>query len=110
MTIQATVQMMDAKTTTGAATAINGFTYTKTYQVSGRTSAGSGAATVNIEGSMNDGVSWSVIGTITLALTATGGTDDASDSFTSHDRYAKIRANVTAISGTNAQVSAWVGY
>jgi hypothetical protein len=94
---------------TGPVSYISGISGTKTYQASGRTTAGAGAATIQIEGSNNAGVSWDVIGTINLVLSASGGVNDASDGFTSDDRYLRIRANVTALSGTNAQVSVRVG-
>jgi hypothetical protein len=77
----------------------------KTYQAWGVTSAGAGAATILVQGSNGEGASWDTIGTITLTL----GTTATSDSFTSTDRYARIRGNVTAISGTGASVSLTAG-
>lgn len=94
---------------TGPVSSIAGISGTKTYQASGRTTAGAGAATILIQGSNNAGVSWDLIGTIGLTLSASGGVNDASDGFTSDDRYLLVRANVSAISGTNAQVSVRVG-
>lgn len=72
----------------------------KTYQASGTTSAGAGAATIQVQGS-NDGANWDTIGTLSLTLATT----TSSDSFASMDRYDRIRGNVTAISGTDAAVS-----
>lgn len=90
---------------TGAGTAIPGQPATKTFHASGSTTAGTGAATVNVEGSMG-GTSWDVIGTIGLTL----GTTATSGGFTSIDRYRLLRGNVTAISGTNAKVSLTMGF
>lgn len=89
---------------TGAGGAVDGLNVTKTYFASGLTTAGVGAAAVAVQGSM-DGVSWDTIGTITLTL----GTTSISDSFTSHDRYRKLRGNVVSISGTGAKVSLAMG-
>lgn len=97
-------QLLNAVTATGAGTAINNPNVQKTYQAAGTTASGSGAATIKVEGS-NDGANWDTIGTITLTL----GTASTSDSFTSNDRYRKIRGNVSALSGTGASVNLSVG-
>lgn len=78
----------------------------KTYQANGTTTAGSGAATILVQGSNDNGANWDTIGTITLTL----GTTTASDSFTSNDRYTHVRGNVTALSGTGASVNLHMGY
>lgn len=93
-----------AATTTGARSArpAGG---TKSFQASGTTSAGAGAATIVIQGS-NDQTNWVTLGTITLVL----GTASTTDGFTSNDRFGYVRGNVTAISGTDATVSAYVSY
>lgn len=105
-----TIPLIKSAAAIGAGDSFEGTTKTKTYQASGRVSASTGAAVIAIQGSNNGGVSWDTIGTITLALTASGGTNDASDSFTSRDRYKAIRANVTTLSGTNAAVQVTAGY
>jgi hypothetical protein len=97
--------LLAAATTTGAGTAWQGPSGEKTYQASGTTSAGAGAATILIQGS-NDGSNWDLIGTHSLTLATT----TSSDSFLSNDRYKFVRANVTAISGTGAVVSETMGY
>lgn len=94
--------LINAQATTGAGDAIRNEPAMKTFQAWGNTSSGTGAATIQIQGSLNDGASWDTIGTITLAL----GTAVTSDSFSSDDRFGQVRANVTAISGTGANVSA----
>lgn len=102
--------MLSAVTTTGAGAGITGsppglFIPTKTYQVTGQTTASTGSAVVAIEGS-NDLANWDVIGTVTLTL----GTTTTSGSFTSADRYVQVRSNVTTLTGTGAAVSATMGY
>jgi hypothetical protein len=57
-----------------------------------------------VQGSHN-GTNWDTLGTISLTLATT----TSSDSFTSSDSYAKLRGNVTAISGTGAEVSLIAG-
>lgn len=85
---------------TGATVA--GVAAQKTYQAQVSATAGSaGAATVIIEGTNDTGssvVTWVPIGTITL----TGGSTTVSvcDGFTSSDRFANVRARVTASSGS----------
>jgi hypothetical protein len=96
--------LLDAVTATGAGSTQNNAAVRKTYQASGTTSAAAGAATIKVQGS-NNGINWDDIGTITLTLATT----TSSDSFASDDRYAYIRGNVTAISGTDATVSLTVG-
>ncbi len=92
--------LLNGKTATGAGerhTPAKGY---NTYQANGLTSAGAGAATIDIEVS-NNGVNWEVLATITLTL----GTTSTSDGFSADAPWAYIRGNVTAISGTDATVS-----
>lgn len=98
--------LINAQTATGAGGATRGEPCTKTYQAWGNTNSSTGAATILIQGTNNDGASWDLIGTITLTL----GITVTSDSFTSDDRYRQVRANVSAISGTGANVSASLAY
>lgn len=97
--------LLAAATATGAGAGKPSICDYKTYQAWGTTTAGSGAATILIQGSINGGTSWDTIATITLTLTTTA----SSDSFTSTDRYTLVRANCTAISGTGASVNAVMG-
>lgn len=62
-------------------------------------------ATVDIEVS-NDGTNFVTLGTIKLS--GTGGTPET-DGFTSDAPWAYVRGNVTAISGTGANVSLYMG-
>lgn len=100
-----TTTILNAVTATGAGSAANGVRGNKTYHASGTTSSGTGAATIQVQGS-HTGVSWDTIGTISLTL----GTTATSDGFASEDRYAMVRGNVTALSGTGAAVTLSVGY
>lgn len=97
--------LIRAATSTGAADYFRSNADLKTYQASGTTSSGTGAVQVAVQGS-NDGNSWDTIGTITLSLSTT----NASDSFTSSDRYAFVRANVLSISGTGANVTVLLSF
>jgi hypothetical protein len=100
-----TQSLLQGATTTGGGMKYPSYAGMKTYQASGTTSAGTGSAVINVEGS-NDGASWDVIGTITLTL----GTPSTSDSFSSNDRYQYVRGNVTALTGTSATVNLTQGY
>lgn len=75
-----------------------------TFQATGSTTTGSGAATIAIEVS-NDGRGWLVIGTITLTLSTTV----ATDGFAVDAQWNFVRANATAISGTGAAVTVTTG-
>jgi hypothetical protein len=99
--------LLNAVTTTGAGSSRSGRSGAKTFQAWGATTAGAGSATIAVQGSNDQGqTAWDTIGTITLTL----GTAVTSDSFTSDDRYAVLRGNVTAISGTGAAVTLTMGY
>lgn len=97
--------MLSAATGTGAGSAVTP-TYqgVKTFQAVGSTSAGAGSVSVAVQCSV-DGTNWVTLGTITLTLSSTA----SSDAFTSNDRCRQVRGNVTAISGTGAAVSLFMG-
>lgn len=88
-------RLIAGRTTTGAGDAAEIDAGSKTIQ-GVVTGTGAVSATIEIQGSVS-GTNWDVIGTLTIS-----GTDSASDSFTSQDRYRFHRANVAAISGTGA--------
>lgn len=98
-----TTQLFSSRITTGASSAIylNGVDFTA--QASGKVSATTGAATVKIQVS-NDNANWIDMGTITLTL----GTSVTSDGLAAFAKWAWVRANVTAISGTDAEVTVTV--
>ena len=77
---------------------------TITFQGVGKTSAGTGAASVNIEVS-NDGANWLNFGTIALTL----GTAATSVGLVISAPWGYIRANASSITGTNAKVNVLMG-
>lgn len=100
----AVTTLINAATTTGAGTSVNGFGGRATFQATGSTTAGTGAATVKAQGSL-DNVNWLDLGTISLTL----GTTVTNDGFATDAPWAFVRGNVTAISGTGAVVSLYRG-
>lgn len=84
------------------------FVETKTggfsVSVSGKTTSGSGAATVVIEGS-HDGITPVTLATVTLTL----GTATTSDGFAGAVSWRYLRARLSAISGTGSEINATVG-
>jgi hypothetical protein len=97
--------LLSAVTTTGAGAAADDVDKAlRTYQAYGQTTAGSGAATIKVQGS-NDNTNWVDLGTITLTLTTT----TVSDGFASNAPWKYVRGNVTALSGTGAAVTLMVG-
>ena len=94
--------LLNAATAVSTGAAFPGGPASRTFQA---TVKGTGAvsATVVIEGT-NDGENFLPIATITLT-----GTTLASDGFPSVAPWAMTRANLTAISGTNAAVTVVMG-
>jgi hypothetical protein len=76
----------------------------RTFQATGFTTAGAGAAAVSIQAS-NDGTNFLEIGTISLIL----GVAVTNDGFASDAPWRYIRAELVSISGTNAQATVWMG-
>ena len=74
------------------------------FQAFGQTSAGAGSSTIDPEASL-DGTNFFSLGTITLTLSTT----TSSDGFAITAPYRFLRANVTAISGTDATVTVLMG-
>lgn len=82
----------------------------RSFHAYGKTSAGTGAATILIEVSNIPTLpavdaDWMTLATITLTL----GTTQTSDGFASDAPWRWTRARVTAISGTNAAVNVSMG-
>lgn len=92
-------------TTVAASPQVDIGTRGKTIHAWGTTSAGAGAATINIEASNDLTAPWLVLGIISLTL----GTTATADGFAIDAPWKWTRANVTAISGTNASVSVSFG-
>ena len=78
----------------------------KTFQASGETSAGVGAASVLIQVS-SDGEDWVLMGTISLTL----GTSPSADGFASNEAWPFVRAFVAigGITGTDGTVNVMMG-
>jgi hypothetical protein len=97
--------MLSAVTVTGAGSSVlPPYSGTKQFQAVGATTAGAGSVSVAVQCSL-DGTNYDTIGTITLTLSTT----PASNNFNSNDRCRLVRGNVTAISGTGASVSLYLG-
>lgn len=101
----ASVVLLSAVTTTGAGEVHELWGAMRTYSAYGSTSAGSGSATITIEVRNDTAAPWITMGTITLTL----GTSATTDGLSSIVPWRYTRANVTAISGTGATVTAYAG-
>lgn len=99
-----TVKLHDAATTTATSSVHEPIGPYKTFQATGTTSAGAGAATIVIEVS-NDGVTYATLDTLSLTLSTTSSTDIG----LSADAYRYYRARISAISGTDATVTTTLG-
>ena len=97
-------QMMTDAIAPGAGESMSVGSDIKSFQAIGSTTAGAGAASVDIEVSNND-VNWIVMGTIALTL----GTSESTDGFVGLSGWRYIRANLKSVSGTGAKVSVIVG-
>lgn len=98
------VKLLDAVIVTGAGASREVRVPKRTFQLYGTTSAGAGAAEVDIEVS-NDNTNFIVLGTITLVLATTA----SSDGFAIDAPWQYVRGNVKSISGTNATVTLTMG-
>ena len=75
-----------------------------TFQAVGSTTAGAGTATVKVQVS-NDEEIWLDAASIALTLA----TIESSDGFTLDAPWKFVRANLTALTGTGAEVSVFMG-
>lgn len=105
MSVVAT-KILNAATATGAGSAYSPRAVDRSFQAIGRTTAGAGACAVKVQGSNDGGTTWIDIATISLTLSTT----DATDGFASNAAWQQIRANVSSISGTGANVDIWMGH
>lgn len=71
-----------------------------TFQAVGKTSSGSGSATIDIEGSI-DKTNAVLLGTITLSLS----TSDSTDGFYVSSNWPFVRAKLRSISGTGSVIN-----
>lgn len=99
-----TVKLLNAATSTGAGIAHIPWGTKRTFQATGATSAGVGAATIIVQVS-NDNENWMDMATIELTLSDT----PSSDGFVTDAGWKYVRGNIDAISGTNAMVTLWIG-
>lgn len=104
------VPLLEAANATGAGVAQDPVGTYRTFQASGATSAGVGAATILIEVSdaltrPTSNAQFMTMGTITLTL----GTTTTADGFASDAAWRWVRARITAISGTDAAVTVLMG-
>lgn len=99
--------ILSGASATGAGSSYDNPQATKTYQAIAKTTSGTGTAVITIQGS-NDNENWDAtpVGSISLTLTTTY----TSDSFTSNDRYAWVRANVTTLTGNTPTVTVTRSY
>ena len=98
------VKILDAVTVTGPGPQHNPRSKDRTFELVGQTSAGAGAASVDVEVS-NDGVNWINLANISLTLSTT----TSSDGTASSAAWRFVRGNVASISGTGASVDLIMG-
>lgn len=108
-TMQPATRLLDAATTTATGAAVTPASVRRAVHVWGATSAGAGSVTVVIEVTNNPAAAvntdWIIAGTVTLTLSTTV----ASDGFVIDAPWTRMRARVTAISGTGANVTVDMG-
>lgn len=108
----ASTVLLEAATSTGAGDSASitaadpsALPYNISFYGKGNTSSGSGAATISIEVCNDGNGPWLSAGTISLTL----GTTETADGFVMSFAWEYYRANVTAISGTGAEVTVIMG-
>lgn len=97
--------LLSAVTATGAGSGLQLTGVIRSFHAKGSTSAGAGAATIKVQGSI-DNTTWVDLGTITLTLATTA----TADGFVSQAPWKYVRGNVTALSGTGAAVTLYAGH
>lgn len=102
------VHLLSAVTGTGVGNKVREVAKDRTFFATGTTTAGAGAATITVEGSL-DGTNFVTLGTINLTLATTIATDTNTSGFAIMAPWKYVRGNVTAISGTGASVDLWMG-
>lgn len=99
------IRLLNAATAVTSSEAVEPFHTNRTFQASGATTAGAGAATVIIEVRNHEDAAWTTLATISLTL----GTTAVSDGAASSAAWRHVRARLSAISGTGATVSVYMG-
>lgn len=104
------IPLLTARTVTGGCTALNArqFAPIRTFHANGSTSAGAGAAVVEIRGGMTATNITTVLGSFTLTLSADATAAAGNNGFVSQQNWPFMCANVNSISGTDASVNAEV--
>ena len=101
--------LLSAAAATGAGSAFQVRDAKRTFHAVGATTSSTGAATIAVEVSNKPTPSadadWLTLGTIGLTL----GTTQTGDGFASDAPWLHVRGNVTAISGTGANVTLYMG-
>lgn len=100
----AVATIVDAATSTGLGSSFQPWGKKRVFQVIGSVSSGSGSSDIDIEGSL-DGNNWVKLNTFNLTLSTTVVTEK----YVTDEPWKYIRGNVTAISGTGASVSLFLG-
>lgn len=103
------VTLLSGRTTTGSSQPQTAWHENISFQAVGRTTAGAGAATVNIEVSNLDNPTIDAHWLVGMTITLTLGTTDVSDGQHFNAKWKFVRARVTAISGTGASVDVYMG-
>lgn len=96
--------LLDAVIVNGAGAAFVNFFERRTFQAIGSTSAGVGAATVDVQATNDPDeaeATWITIGTMILVL----GTTKTTDGFASDAPWRKVRGKVSSLTGTNATIT-----
>jgi len=94
--------LLAAAATTGPSPAVQPLMQKWSVLAYGSTSSGTGSATVQVQGS-HDGLVWVNLGS---ALSLTLGTVTTAAAYDSNGVYPLVRANVTALTGIGANVTA----
>lgn len=100
-----TAQVCTTSGTTGTFTATPAPDATQTYEIAGSVGTGTGTLTIAVEGHIVSST-WSTIGTTTLALTPTSSVGI----ITNTTRFAQVRCNITALSGTTPTATVTMGF
>ena len=98
------MQILTDATATGSGDVIQPWKANRVFQATGLVSASTGAATILIEGSLDNSL-WETLDTLSLTL----GTTATSDFGVVDAPWRYVRARVTAISGTGATVQVYMG-
>ena len=103
------VTLLSGRTTTGSSNRHTAWHEKTTFQAVGRTTAGSGAASINIEVSNVENPTIDAHWLLAMTIDLTLGTTDVSDGQEFNAKWKFVRARVVSISGTGASVDVYMG-